>query len=128
MISRLQVATNVADRLAGDRAGAVRQAAAWLLDTGRTAQAKYLAGDVASILAQRGYVSVTVTTARPLSGAALEQIKAYIRAQTGGRELELSTAVDPALIGGIRLETPDAALDATVKTKLAKFVEGVAHE
>jgi len=127
MASRAQVAAHVADALPDGRTDALRSAAAWLVSTGRGRQAEYLARDVAKIMAGRGYVSATVTTARAVSDEARGQIEAFIRHATGAKHLELTLAVDPGIIGGARIETPDAQLDATVRTKLATFVQGVSR-
>lgn len=127
MASRMQVATYVADHLGSDRAGALRSAAAWLAERGEARQARYLARDIAQVLATRGYVLVNITTARPLSADARAQVERFIKAATGARELELEVAVDPSLIGGINIETPGQALDASVRTKLARYVEGAVH-
>jgi F0F1-type ATP synthase delta subunit len=125
MVSRVQVAAFVAERLASERPKMLRDAAAWLIETGRIRQARYLARDVAAILADRGYVLVRVTSARPLEGEARASIERFVREQTGARELELETAVDETLIGGVKIETPLAALDDTVRTKLVRYAEGV---
>jgi F0F1-type ATP synthase delta subunit len=122
MISRMQVATYVADHLAKNRAGALRSAAAWLAVRGQGRQARYLARDVAQVLADRGYVLAQVTTAQPLSAEARRDVERFIKDATDGRELELETAVDPGMIGGINIETPGQALDASVRTKLARYV------
>ncbi len=127
MISRAQVATHVANALTSDRSGAMESAAAWLVSTGRQRQAGYLARDVAKVMAGRGYVSAKITTARQMSDETRSKIEAFIKEATGATELELDTSVDPALIGGARIETPDAHLDTTVRTKLATFVQGVSR-
>lgn len=127
MASRMQVATYVADQLRTDRNGALRKAAAWLAGKGRARQAPYLARDVAQVLADRGYVHARVTTARPLGAVGLDHVERFIKNATGARELELELAVEPDLIGGVKIETPGQALDASVKTKLARYVEGAIH-
>jgi F0F1-type ATP synthase delta subunit len=127
MASRMQVATYVADQLRTDRAGALRKAAAWLVGKGRTRQAPYLVRDVAQVLVARGYVHAIVTTARPLGAVGRDHVEQFIKNATGARELELELAVDPDLIGGVKIETPGQALDASVKTKLARYVEGAIH-
>lgn len=122
MASRMQVAAYVADHLTDDRPGAVRSVAAWLLAKGQSRQARYLARDVAQVLTTRGYVLAQITTARPLGSEARAKIEQFIKEVTGARELELEAAVDPGLIGGITIETPGQALDASVRTKLARYV------
>lgn len=123
MASRTQVATYVADHLAAGRADAVQAAAAWLVDAGRGRDARYLARDIAAVMEERGHVLAEVTTARPMSAEARRLVETFIKETTGARELELVTSVDPALIGGLKIELPTATLDASVQAKLDKFVE-----
>lgn len=126
MPTRLQIANVVADRLAHhDRKRTVEAAAAWLVATGRARQARYLARDVAGVLADRGYVLVSVTSARALSEQASRDLVRFIKHHTGAKEVELEHTVDASVIGGVRIETPLAMLDATVQTKLNNYVEGV---
>lgn len=127
MASRMQVATYVADHLEEGRTSAVRSAAAWLSARGQARQARYLARDVAAVMAGRGYVLVRVTTARPLSAEARTQVERFIKEVTGATKLELETAVDASMIGGVNIETPGQALDASVRTKLAQYVEGATN-
>lgn len=125
MASRMQVASYVAGKLTTDRAQAVRAAAAWLSAHGHSRQAPYLARDVAQVLSESGYLLARVTTARPLSDEGRKYVEQFLKDQVGARELELEITLDPSLIGGITIETPGLALDASVRTKLARYVEGV---
>ena len=127
MTSRAKVADYVADQLREHRHKAITAAAAWLVENGRSRQAEYLARDVAAVLAERGYVYAKVTTARPLTHHARDEVALFIRKATGAKELELETRVDASLIGGAIIETPGAELDSSVRTRLARFVEGVQH-
>jgi|SRR6185369_10378995 len=124
MASRAQIAAYVAGQLSEGRAAALKQAAAWLQDTGRVRQVKYLVQDVAAAVARDGYVTVRITTARPLTSGAQAEIEGYIKDQTGAKQLELEMVVDRDVIGGVRVEVPGAELDATVRRKLARFVQG----
>jgi F0F1-type ATP synthase delta subunit len=125
--SRAQVAAHVAELLSTDREAALKAAAAWLVAKGRGRQAGYLARDIEQVLAAKGYVNASVTTARPMSDDARRNVETFIREATGARELELAAHVDPKIIGGALIETPDAQLDATVSTKLTTFVQGVSR-
>ena len=124
MASRAQVAGYIAEHLRTDRRSAVRAAAAWLVEKGRTRQVDYLARDVALALADSGYVLVRVTSARHLSHAALDSVKTFVKHETGARTVEIDSVIDPDLLGGLRIETPGATMDASVRTKLAKLVAG----
>ncbi|HEY6736548.1 MAG TPA: F0F1 ATP synthase subunit delta [Candidatus Saccharimonadia bacterium] len=123
MASRLQVAQELAKSLRDGRQAAVRSAAAWLVANGRQRQAQYLARDVAAVLARNGYLTVEVTAARPLAQSARAKIEHKLKALTGAHQLELSTSVDPALIGGAVIETPGGIMDTSVRTKLARYVD-----
>lgn len=125
MASRLQVANHLAGHLADGRADAIRAAAAWLVSTGRRRQAGYLAGDVAALLAAKGHVYVKITTARPLTPGVKAEIEHYVRRLTGASTLELDVRTEAGLIGGVIIETPNAIMDASVRSKLARYVEGV---
>jgi F-type H+-transporting ATPase subunit delta len=121
------VATVVADKLKTDRRAIIREAASWLVDTGRERQAAYLARDVASILSDRGYVLMRVTSARRLGDEAMREVEKFVREATGAKQLEVETVVDPSLVGGVKVELPGAAIDASVASKLAKLVEGASN-
>ena len=77
MASRVQVAEYVADKLATDRGEALREAASWLVAHGKARQARYLARDVAQLLADRGYVYARITTARPMSERARHEVEEF---------------------------------------------------
>lgn len=125
MVSRVQVAHYLADHLESERGMAIAAVAAWLVSRGKRRQADYLARDVATVLASRGYITGRITTARPLSRAARERIESFIRSQTGAGTLEVSAVVRREVIGGALIELPGQELDATVKSKMGRFVEGV---
>jgi hypothetical protein len=124
MATRTQVAAALAERLGHDRRNTVREAAAWLVATGRARQARYLAAH----LEAKGYVMVRVTTARPLDHQAKQELEHFIKRQTGARQLELESVVNPEVVGGAQIETPLMMLDATIRTKLARYVEGAMNE
>ncbi|GAC1371468.1 MAG: hypothetical protein NVSMB39_5250 [Candidatus Saccharimonadales bacterium] len=125
MASRLQVAEYLAAPLADGREDAVKAAAAWLIDAGRGRDGRYLARDAAAAMAERGHVLTQVVTARPMSPEALAQVESFVKKTTGAKTLELETSIEPALIGGLKIELPAATLDASVQAKLEKFVEGM---
>jgi F0F1-type ATP synthase delta subunit len=115
---RMQVARYVASQLPQQRQRSLQEAAAWLIATNRTRQAHYLAQDVAMILARDGYLAAQVTSARPLEPKVKTEIEAFLSKLTAVQHIELTAAVDSSLLGGLRVTTPGAELDATVRTKL----------
>lgn len=65
-------------------------------------------------------VKATVTSAQPLAADELEKLRASLRKRFG-REVELATAVDESLIGGAVIDTGDAVIDGSLRTKLARL-------
>ncbi|MBK9151277.1 MAG: ATP synthase F1 subunit delta [Saprospiraceae bacterium] len=64
--------------------------------------------------------SVTLTTASPLQDATVNQIKARLSDAIHGT-IELTTKVNPDLIGGFVIETGDRRYDASVAHQLDKI-------
>lgn len=121
-ISRRRVAAYLADGLTADRSRRLQVAAAWLSTSAKRTQTTQLARDVASVLAERSYITGTVTTARPITSETLEAIGDVIRTKTGATQLELRSNVDPELLGGLTITLPDTELDGSLSTKLKTFV------
>lgn len=67
---------------------------------------------------QRWIATVSVT--RPMTQSQLERLQAGLNAMYG-RELKVNINVDPALIGGIRVQVGDEVLDASVITRLSEL-------
>ncbi|MGX1160499.1 ATP synthase F1 subcomplex delta subunit [Arthrobacter sp. SLBN-100] len=67
---------------------------------------------------QRWIATVSVT--RPLTATQLARLQAGLNALYG-RELKVNVNVDPALIGGIRVQVGDEVLDASVITRLGEL-------
>jgi F-type H+-transporting ATPase subunit delta len=66
---------------------------------------------------QRGEVSAQVTSARALSDAQTEELKAILRSKLG-REARLETKVDPSLLGGLVVKVGSRMIDSSLRTKL----------
>ena len=122
MLTRRRVAAYVADGLSSDRAHRLQQAAAWLQARHRTADVALLSRDVAELLSARGYLSATLTSAHQLTAGEIAAITAHLKTVTGAHEVELTSAVDPSLLGGLKITLPDRELDTTVTAKLHTLV------
>jgi len=69
---------------------------------------------------QRGVKRAIVRTAKKMSAAELDRLEGIIGKAVGG-EVELTTEVDEALIGGIQLQIGSKLVDASMKTKLDRM-------
>ena len=65
----------------------------------------------------RGAVSAEVTTAVPLSDVQAKGVQAALR-QSLGKDPEITTRVDPSLLGGIKVKVGSRLFDASLRSKL----------
>jgi F-type H+-transporting ATPase subunit delta len=68
---------------------------------------------------------VTVTSATELDAGLVEEIGKRIEEQTG-RQVELSSDIDPDVLGGLRVRVGNMVLDATVRNRLEQLRKQVA--
>ena len=68
----------------------------------------------------RGEVQAEVASAEPLPDKHLKDIKAALKASIG-REVTLSTRVDPSLLGGLIVKVGSRMVDNSLKTKLSNL-------
>lgn len=71
-------------------------------------------------------VKATVTSAAELAPAELDKIVAALKKRFG-REVEVTTAVDASLIGGAVIDAGDVVIDGSVKGKLERLQNSLAH-
>lgn len=71
-------------------------------------------------------VRAKVTSAAALQHGDLETIRAALQRRFN-RDIEIETAVDPALIGGAVIDTGDLVIDGSLRGKLARLESSLAH-
>ena len=119
-LSRRAVSEHIAERLIAGESQQVllEQLAAYLIESRRTKELNLMVRDIQYYLAEKGYVSGTVTSAFELSKATEDEIKAFAKSETGAAHIQLDTVVDPSVLGGVRLSLPGKELDTTISRKL----------
>ncbi len=68
-----------------------------------------------------GAAEAIITSAFPLDGDALSSLLSSLKKRFGGKELRPTIQVDPALIGGVRIQVGDEVLDSSIKAQLAQM-------
>lgn len=114
--SRRKLARYVAERLMDNDVTVVDEVAALLSHEKRQREVDLLVRDIQAELAERGLTVATVESARALTDEARSAIMTLLKKpQT---VVQLSEVVRPELIGGFKLRTPTATLDATIAKRL----------
>jgi len=113
-VSRRKLAAYAADQLVAGNKKVMQEIAAYLVETGREREAELLARDVEFALGERGTTVVRVASAHELTSALRAQIEDLV-----GGTVRLKETVDPALLGGVRVDTPGQRFDGTLSRKLA---------
>lgn len=67
---------------------------------------------------QRDRTVATVVAAAPLSATQTQRLASALSARYGG-EISLNVMIDPAVVGGLRVQIADDVIDASVATRLA---------
>ena len=114
-ISRRRLAHYVADQImAGQSVDIVMpQVAAYLVESRRLRETDLVIRAIEDEFAARGHIIARVTAARPLDSVLRQAIESLV-----GGHVYIDETVDSSVVGGIKVETPTAILDATIKRKL----------
>jgi F-type H+-transporting ATPase subunit delta len=120
-LTRRKIAIYIADQLAAGKPvkPLLRQAAGYLVEHKQTNQAELLVRDIEALLAsEHDIVLARVISARELSKELINNIEQFVVGTEGAKQVEVSTSVDPSLLGGVIIRTPSAELDTTVRKQL----------
>ncbi len=115
-LSRRTLAHYIADHTHDGVVSSARlqEVAAYLIEAGRVREIELVARAIEDELALRGTVVTDVVTAHTLTDAEKHDIQRLIAADT----VYFREVVEPSVIGGVRVKTPGATLDATIEHKL----------
>lgn len=116
-LSRRKIAIYFADELLAGRS-VFEQLAAYLLDSKQTRELSLVVRDVEAALADRGVLLADVVSAHELNVTTEKAITDHLKKATGAETVYLRPQVDTTLLGGVRIETPDERLDATLRHRL----------
>jgi F-type H+-transporting ATPase subunit delta len=105
----------------------VARLVALLAERGRIALLPALARAYADALrAERGVVAALARSATPLDPEQRRSLEAAV-ARLAGAEVELETALDPALLGGVKLSIAGRTYDGSVRARLASLRARLVH-
>jgi F0F1-type ATP synthase delta subunit len=124
--SRRIVAQTVAKKLLTEPAHTsewLAMAAAYLVTTKQIDKVEQLVQDIArAIQAQSGTLLASVVSAHDLSEELQAKIADSLKQKTGAQAVNLTASVDPALLSGYIVRTPDYELNRTAQHRLRQLM------
>lgn len=123
-ISRRRVAKFIAKQLANGESVSrtAKVLAAYLVDNKQKRQLNLFVRDIETELANEyGHLAADITAARKLTTETKRALSEMLQRETGVKSVELIETIDPQLIGGVVVKTPEAELDTSLKTKLTRL-------
>ena len=119
-LSRRSIAEYVANGLVkGDsKKELFSQLAAFLIDTGRTKELDLIVRDIEYFLAENGVVNATIISAYELTAETKKALEAFVKKETNANHVSLSSMVEPAVLGGVKISIPGREVDQTIARQL----------
>lgn len=106
----------------GNRQQILRSVAGYLLAHKQAGQLHLLVSDLARQLEiSQGHMYAQVSSAFALDDTTRSNLRAFLQTKTGAKTVELEESIDPSLLAGVRLRTPDEELDTSVRRELTKL-------
>ena len=127
-LSRRQIAAYAVDELlAGQKAASLApRLAAALIANKMPKQADLLLSDISEELESRGLLAqAVVTSVNGLSAELKKRLASQIKSAAKVNQVFINERTDPAVIGGLRVETARHTWDQTVARKLAQIKGGI---
>jgi F0F1-type ATP synthase delta subunit len=119
-LSRRKITGYIADQLALGKPAKklIRELAAYLVSARRTKELDLIVRDIEYELTKRGIVLARVTTAFDLQAATRSAVTKLIKERTNAKNIELEQYIDPAVLGGFKIDLPGLKMDATIAHRL----------
>ena len=122
LVSRKKLAKYAAEQILAGNDAVLEEIAGLLIYEKHEREVDLLVRDIEAELAERGEIVASVESARALNENTRRKIEQFLATAASGKnskpKVSLRESIDPTLIGGLKLRTPTATLDATVLKKL----------
>lgn len=96
-----------------------------LAENRRLADLEAMIGAFRAIVAgHRSEITAAVTSAHPLSADQLADLAANLKNRVG-RDVQIATTVDPAILGGLVVQLGSQLIDGSIRTRLNSFAQAM---
>lgn len=99
----------------------VSQVAAYLVDNGRSKEMELVVREVEAQLSDTGRTVAHVRSARKLSADQQRDVISMLKANSKTQSVEIINTVDPSLLGGVVVSTPEMEVDLSVRGRLERL-------
>ena len=119
-LSRRSIAAYIASGLISGKSKKtlLEQLAGYLVESKRTKELDLVVRDIECNLSEKGFVNATITSAFDLTTETKNALEVFVKSKTKAIQVSLSSMVDPAVLGGIKIATAGRELDQTVAHQL----------
>ena len=122
LVSRKKLAKYAAEQILAGNDAVLEEIAGLLIYEKHEREVDLLVRDIEAELAENGEIVASVESARALDDNTRRKIEQFLAAVASDKnskpKVSLRESIDSTLIGGFKLQTPTATLDATVSKKL----------
>ena len=122
LVSRKKLAKYAAEQILAGNDAVLEEIAGLLIYEKHEREVDLLVRDIEAELAERGEIVASVESARALDDKTRRKIEQFLASAASDKnskpKVSLRESIDSTLIGGFKLQTPTATLDATVSKKL----------
>ena len=122
LVSRRKLAKYAAEQILAGNDAVLEEIAGLLIYEKHEREVDLLVRDIEAELAEGGEIVASVESARALDDNTRRKIEQFLATAASDKnskpKVSLRESIDPTLIGGLKLRTPTAILDATVLKKL----------
>ena len=122
--SRHHLAQLIGDRSlkSGNFKAMAKEIAAYLMDSGHTAELDSLVRDIIAYRAEHGVVEAEAISAHELSALDIADVKAMLKHEyPQAKSFIVDQRQEPELMGGVKLDLPGEQLDLTIRAQVNKF-------
>lgn len=114
-ISRRKLADHAVRELRAGNSDVLKSIAAYIVTSRRQREVELIVRDIEAALEEDGVLLARLVSARELSSQLKKHISEFLKKETKAESVSLIETVDESVLGGVKITTPTATYDNTIK-------------